>query len=234
MVKAEVAEDEGKATQSEGQASKRPRLVEGLMPYVRGCGQCAGCVYRSEGCSGEATNEEDSREALEDSWCKAVLERGVCGICGCAGDETGCVRCQIMWDRTVYEADTLYEADREGETFLDASQGSEVTLVPAPQAEAAVDEEIVEFALEAEAPEDGLTSAESEACSQTDASLEAQEIEGHDAEVEVEIEEYPMPSNEELEAMLDQEARQATFEKAMRLILMASRGTFFYHEEDSD
>ena len=32
MVKAEVAEDEGKATQSEGQASKRPRLVEGLVP----------------------------------------------------------------------------------------------------------------------------------------------------------------------------------------------------------
>ena len=53
-----------------------------------------------------------------------------------------------------------------------------------------------------------------------------------DAEAEVEIEEYPMPSNEELEAMLDQEARQATFEAAMRLILMASQG--MHHEEDSD
>ena len=229
MVKAEVAEDEGKATQSEGQASKRPRLVEGLMPYVRGCGQCAGCVYRSEGCSGEATNEEDSREALEDSWCKAVLERGVCGICGCVVDETGCVRCQIMWDRTVYEADTLYEADREGETFLDASQGSEVTLVPAPQAEAAVDEETVEFALEAEAPEDGLTSAESEASSH------------HDADEEVETEEFQMPSNEEIEALLEEEARQANeeieareaiFWDALRVILMASRGEVFCNEEE--
>ena len=90
--------DEGKMAQSEGMARKKARLLEGLMPRVRGCGLCAACVYRlEEECAGADMDEEDHCEALELAWVEAALTRGVCDICGCLVDEAGCMRCQIVW-----------------------------------------------------------------------------------------------------------------------------------------
>ena len=117
--------DEGKVTKSEGKVRKsegseatpcaKKARLSGLMSVVRGCGRCARCVYRlsGESCTEVAMYEEDHYEALELQWIEAAQTRGVCDICGCCVDESGCVRCQIMWvlDQT-HEA--VYVADHGG------------------------------------------------------------------------------------------------------------------------